>query len=457
MKSAFEKMIEDFRKKDLQELLQTCMHADAKTAKKLPLRYRLIAVGFLAHLSLEQLEQKLTEHGCERLYARNPLEASLIFAFRRGLSYEEWSHLELLCEKLEEERGMGASWFQGASITCEELNSYVRENSVLDEGELRTRSITRNLREQIKKSSSEEEFLAFMERNWSQFCVVREKTRYYFCKYLSYYIEERIENYLVARRSRFGRAQAVMELGVLKSAAKLRKKQGDEASIREMLRQSAISCGNLYDAFNYFYFEYLSTDWLEALLECYGETVEQMTGEEVHTLASGIRAYEKGWENIPDRDVIIQKKEQLRERERQLDLEYALEPSGTGTSGRGYQKNRSGEKSVRNYIKGVTDIDRTSLICYLLFFGNHFTGHREREITRQRLDEILLECGYPMLRERDDFDEFVVQYLAADDPAGLLIECVSRYAMEEKNFYLYHMYQGAGSEDGRLRKMLERE
>ena len=99
MKSAFEKMIEDFRKKDLQELLQTCMHADAKTAKKLPLRYRLIAVGFLAHLSLEQLEQKLTEHGCGRLYARNPLEASLIFAFRRGLSYEEWSHLELLCEK----------------------------------------------------------------------------------------------------------------------------------------------------------------------------------------------------------------------------------------------------------------------------------------------------------------------------------------------------------------------
>ena len=244
---------------------------------------------------------------------------------------------------------------------------------------------------------------------------------------------------------------------MLKSAAKLRKKQGDEASIREMLRQSAISCGNLYDAFNYFYFEYLSTDWLEALLECYGETVEQMTEEEVHTLANGIRAYERGWENIPDRDVIIQKKEQLRERERQLDLEYALEPSGTGTSGRGYQKNHSGEKSVRNYIKGVTDIDRTSLICYLLFFGNHFTGHREREITRQRLDEILLECGYPMLRERDDFDAFVVQYLAADDPAGLLIECVSRYAMEEKNFYLYHMYQGAGSEDGRLRKMLERE
>ena len=92
-------MIEDFQKKDLQELLQNCMHADAKKAKKLPLRYRLIAVGFLAHLSLEQMEQKLTEHGCERLYARNPLEASLIFAFRRGLSYEEWSHLELLCEK----------------------------------------------------------------------------------------------------------------------------------------------------------------------------------------------------------------------------------------------------------------------------------------------------------------------------------------------------------------------
>ena len=38
-------------------------------------------------------------------------------------------------------------------------------------------------------------FIAFMNENQKQFSEVREKARYYFCKYLYFYIEERCENY----------------------------------------------------------------------------------------------------------------------------------------------------------------------------------------------------------------------------------------------------------------------
>ena len=40
MASIFEKMIQDFRRKDMAQLLEECMKPDVKKAKKIPLRYR---------------------------------------------------------------------------------------------------------------------------------------------------------------------------------------------------------------------------------------------------------------------------------------------------------------------------------------------------------------------------------------------------------------------------------
>ena len=84
MASIFEKMIQDFRRKDMAQLLEECMKPDVKTAKKIPLRYRLIAIGFVSHMTLDELDSKLKENGCEQLYARNQVEARLIYAFLKG-------------------------------------------------------------------------------------------------------------------------------------------------------------------------------------------------------------------------------------------------------------------------------------------------------------------------------------------------------------------------------------
>ena len=37
-------------------------------------------------------------------------------------------------------------------------------------------------------------------------------------------------------------------------------------------------------------------------------------------------------------------------------------------------KNREGEKVVRKYIKGILDLDRTTLICFLLFLASDLKG-----------------------------------------------------------------------------------
>ena len=153
--------------------------------------------------------------------------------------------------------------------------------------------------------------------------------------------------------------------------------------------------------------------------------------------------------------MLRRKWEQIERQEQILDRQYSLEEQEqAGSAVRGYQKNRSGEKSVRSYIKGTLDLDRTTLICYLLFFGKEFLNHRERRLTRERLDRILLECGYPALRGNDDFDSFLLQYLAAEDRVDYLMESVTKRAMEEKNFYLYHMYRGSVSEDRLLKELM---
>ena len=73
MGSVFEKMLQDLSGQNCKEILEECMGMNVKKIKNRPVRYRLIALGFVAHMSLEQLDQKLQENGCEQLYARELL------------------------------------------------------------------------------------------------------------------------------------------------------------------------------------------------------------------------------------------------------------------------------------------------------------------------------------------------------------------------------------------------
>ena len=433
-------------------ILDECMKLDPRKTKKIPLRYRLIAVGFVSHMTLDELDRTLKENGCEQLYARNQIEATLIYAFLKGLSYQEWLKLRKICEEMNEERS--DQWFNGSTVTYRELREYVRQNSDITEDELQTQKVTRKLRREIEKSTTEEEFLKFMEDNQEDFCVVREKARYYFCKYLCSYIEEKTEAYLAARKSGFGKEQALMELNVLKCVAVLRKKFKDDQEIREALLDCGISFGNIYDAFNYFYFEYVSADWMEILMDEYHGDISTMSREEIEFLSHAIRTYEKRWDKLSDEEVIRRKVQEMEAQEALKDRQYLRTESGEEQNC-GYQKNRSGEKAVRNYIKGLTDLDRTTLICYLLFLGQESLENKDRIIEKDRLDQILLECGYAMLREDDDFDYFVIQYLQSDDRSGFLVESVTAAAREEKNFYLYHMYQGAVSENEKLKNLID--
>ena len=79
--SVFDQMINDILNIPLGgQMLEECMPAGpsrrgaasrTKIMQKVPLRYRLIALGFIKKESLSQLNEKLSQEGCAQLYSRS--------------------------------------------------------------------------------------------------------------------------------------------------------------------------------------------------------------------------------------------------------------------------------------------------------------------------------------------------------------------------------------------------
>lgn len=448
MSSVFEKLIEDFSQKDSADLLGRCMDLSGNM-KRIPLRYRIIAMGFVRRMSLKELNDKLISAGCEKLYARNSQEASLIYAFSNRMSYAKWKELSEICSQMREMAASENRYFQSQNISYADLRDYVSNHSWEEEQVMYTQRVTHFLEQEIERLPDDQErFRLFLLQNTDEFSRVREKARYYFCKYLCYYIEEKINCYLKALSSGNGKEDALSELLVLKGISVLRRKKMPPDEAGKLLRGLSVSCGNIYDAFNYFYFEYVSNDWMEVLLEYYGGNITMLSGRQKQQLADALRAYTPDWKDWSEDDILKRKWQEIQGEEQRLDMVYALD----GTD-RGYQKNRSGEKSVRNYIKGKLDIDRTTLLCYLIFFGKNIHVEPERMITRRRLNVILKECGFRELTETDEIDGFILHYLQESDQTGYLMESVTKRAFENRNFFLYHMYYASINNEEQLQKV----
>lgn len=132
--SAFDQMIQDILDAPLGEkMLEECMAANTALMRRVPLRYRLIALGFAKGQTLEELNESLDQEGCARLYSRSLWEASLIFAFLHGLSYHQWKELQEICRQMRDEQQQ-EDYF-GKQITLKELNRYLEDHCNFSESQ----------------------------------------------------------------------------------------------------------------------------------------------------------------------------------------------------------------------------------------------------------------------------------------------------------------------------------
>ena len=452
--SIFDQMIaECIREDERGKRLDSLMLSSGRGFRKVPVRYRIIAAGFAERAALEELNEELMKNDCPKLYSRNFWEAGLIYAFSNGMTYPEWRRMESRLDDLRALVLQDQSGF-GNRITLQELKEYVEKNSEIT-AEMRTVHLTRRMDEELLKAALEDEdsFRSFVVANIFSFSPVREKTRYYFCKYLYYYLRTKIDSYLNLLQMNIPVSplveEAVLdELCVLKGVTKLKRKKMTADESLQVLSESAISCGEIFNAFNHFYYGYVSLDWMEVLMDAYG-SMERLTPEQKAELAEAFRHYDKSMKGLSDDQVMILKQKEIQEKEDELDAVYSR-----SNPSKGYQRNRSGENTIRKYLRGSLDIDRMTLICFLMFFGSEIDLSYEMAVDRRRMDEILTECGFAPLRVENHFDHFVIQYMEASDPSAYLMEEVTEYAENEENFYLYKVYLSSRSEDQELKKIL---
>lgn len=432
----FERMVEDMCALEQDSrLLDECMDLSEEAIRRVPMRCRIIALGFVKGFTLEELNEKLVQQGCPKLYIRNFWEATLVYAFRNGLGYDAWKALHTQCGAIYEEMEK-PDWFAGKRITYGELERYVRENSDTAGDERMTRYITKGIRGELMTQrvtqlvssrmlsvQDEAGLIDFLVQNAEMFSPMREKARYYLCKYLYYYLNRRIESYFAACEKKQGVDEALSDLLALKVVTKLRRHQRmEEADKRREIAASPISCGELFDEFSYFYFDYVSCDWVEILMECYG-AVEEIPAAEKKRVADVLRKGRPALRLLSDAAVI---------RKRMAEMEAEEDEAPV--------KSRAGELALYKYIQGTLDIDRTTLICFLLFLASDAIMPEAHKLTVERLQDILISCGYTPLDTEDDFDWFVVEFLESRHPKDFLMEVMLDYAKRSENSFLYRLY-----------------
>lgn len=349
----------------------------------------------------------------------------------------------------------------------------------------------------VKAGNGSVEFSRFMQKNANEFSAAREKARYYFCKYLYYYIEERCQNYYKAcekkkKALKEGKGEEILkncrreeqlslaELDMLKNITELKKEAErlrSEMAIpqrKEYLENAGISYRTLFDRFNYFYFGFITLERTEYLYETYWEFFQKLEGENWRNKEPGICSK---WEDemleiarflgiykgklTPKRKErafarLTELKLRLDEKEENLDQEFCLDSPQPGS-----QRGRGGETHFRDFITGKRDINRDTLIIFLLFVDGTTKLSQEKRITKPRLNKILVNCGFAQLNSAErEFDRFIYGYLDKsnrEERIDLLYEAAQEAVERGEDFCFRKMYlQGRSRQEELLQYFPDR-
>lgn len=396
---------------------------DADNLKRAPLRVRLILKGLVNGEDAAQVNAVLLAQGCPTLYARSYREAVLIYALNRRLSLPQYQTLQRRCDALREQMNAGDA--PPKSVSLEWLRQYVNEHSGKAGTKLVTGTLTRQLAASLCEAETDEALLQILDENLAAFSEVREKTRYYFCKYLLYYLDNRVEDYFSAKRSKVELSFAEEQIRTLfRSASYLKRHKSEtEESLRAVLEKASISLGGVFEDFSYFYFYYNVQPWTDLLSEAYGDDLEQIP---TYLKEKYLRAA-----HCPPRPDLDQAVAQVM-RQQEAEAELA-----TGTE-------RCGETALRKYFRGQLDMDRTTFLCFLLFFSATSSLPAGQQLEERRINDILVNCGFPTLQADQPFDAFVCRFLSyesLDAAWNYVMEEVNRAVMRGEDSFLYRSYR----------------
>lgn len=453
--NTFEKLINELLAQNtVEEQLKNCIYPRGKNISNVPLRYRIIALGFVCKLNLNEVNQRLQQNGLSKLYSRNFWDSTLIYAFEKGLKYEEWNSLKQ--EALKFYHDLSDPILNESSISLNDIKKYLDIHSDNQSTTLVTKHLTQHMESQIRQITSTAEFLSYIQANINNFSIIREKTRYYYLKYLYYYLNGILDDIIISQdpKEQINDLSSRLDFLIIKGITKLdrcRTLSSDQK--KAILMNSSISPKALFNEFNFYYFSYITKDWTEILLDDFEfykildiDFNNPKTDIALSRLANAIRAKNQkdtkrnniDWASLSNKEIF---KEEINYIDNHED------------------ESRDGEKQIRNIIQGKIDLNRTALISFLMFFSTDPKGTprkgipNDQIVDEHRMNEILVECGYQKLDSADLFDHFIIQYLKTKKPELLLQELAFDFAENESDTPLFQLYIGLKSENIKSEKI----
>ena len=255
-------------------LFESSKEHDLKAIKKIeetistyPLKYRLISKGFICRWDLDTLNRNLYEKTGSKLYARDLIEATLIYSFKNKLSFESWKELIAILKDIEKNgsydellvSGLSGSY---TSFPLSRIQSYVKSSSLFTNDKLYTMQRTKTVEQSLHMLFKNKDFVLYISENIRTFCVGREKARYYICKYFLLYLNTKISNYISSGNQRVLKRNIYLDLP-LSNISKMDPKRHaalSEDEIKTCLNNAKVSSNKLFELLNRFYSYILLSD-----------------------------------------------------------------------------------------------------------------------------------------------------------------------------------------------------
>lgn len=208
---------------------------------------------------LLSLTLPLQEKNEEVLYARDLIEASLIYAFQKKLTFDHWYSLIVQIREFESSGsydGFLINGFNGSysAFPLARMENYVQMNSCFYAETMYTLQRTLTVEKDLGRLGENQEFVSYMCENIRMFCDGREKSRYYICKYFLFYLNTRIKYYMASDKNRRIKRNIYLDLP-LSNISKMdpnRHAHMSEEEIKECLATAKISPNKLFELLNRF-------------------------------------------------------------------------------------------------------------------------------------------------------------------------------------------------------------
>lgn len=433
-------------------------------------RVDIIVEGIKKHKSVEDVNNELKDNQKDVLYARSFWESCIIYTLNNGLNGNDFIEIKNKYQDVVDEAyNQNMKYFEDGAITFKKIEDYVVENSDTSNN-LQTMFITNEMALELENVHNEKDFKTYIEKNKNKFSMVRERTRYYFCKYLYFYLKQQIDEYLKKYMDLLD--SDMVKSGLYKDKIKslLEEESGfitfitdaDRTRLKKinsygghmdyLQNQVKISESILFREFNYFYSEYITLDWLAMVFEMY-DNPESWTDARIIKVGHKLKLCKKN----PDEAEIKKTLEELigKWNEYDVGLDEQYRRDDIEAVRKSYQKGRSGNNFFRDFFKGDRDISRSTFLAFMLFIGGTTKLSDKDKINIQRLNVMLQNCQFQPLNPRNPYDKFIVGYLNATDRLEYLYDEMEKSADALEKSVLYKLYTDSYSHERELENKLE--